>query len=544
MTGPVTNNYGTELTTYLGDDRVGMLHEGRRWVAARGKLERVGASDAPALTGVLRHGNAYLFAGPGGLYSAPAFDGPLLLLSSTVDSFQDVAPRAVNLGGTLISTETGKPIPGTPNDAREALTHPVLGFGIVSSASDDSHVWHTKDGSTWRRLTLPAATKPASRGQLRPLGIVGAALAIVRDDHTYGVDDKGQIKELHLSDEQRFAATLGTLSNPAEVERVGTYEGFLQDAGWILSGRNDHEWVAVRDRRLTLLDSALHTKKELGQPLGDEEDGCGPWLSSRGLRVACVSLRRVSVLRVDLQTGAATPEPGVEVRKGNAHNIGGGHSLYPDSLFIDVSCDGTEDGRYCTRNADGTWTTHAAPPKDGRNLPFEDDALFLRETPQGNYEMLGDRRPPRVYPSAEIDAAYAAMGVPRPRATQGAHSASGQALQLVLAGVMHAGTSLRLFHGSSPFEAAPAKPASFVMVFPFDPKEHVTVERVSGVVAFAGRRGLRLADGALWETADGWRTWTQVEPPPTGVPVDLAGAMCGDSGCRAGAWVRIGWQLP
>lgn len=76
----------------------------------------------------------------------------------------------------------------------------------------------------------------------------------------------------------------------------------------------------------------------------------------------------------------------------------------------------------------------------------------------------------------------------------------------------------------------------------FDPRASIAITPVTGVVAVAGPHALRLDSGKLYETDDGWTTWTEIEPPPTGAPPDLARAMCSPSGCVLGPWARIGWR--
>jgi hypothetical protein len=57
-----------------------------------------------------------------------------------------------------------------------------------------------------------------------------------------------------------------------------------------------------------------------------------------------------------------------------------------------------------------------------------------------------------------------------------------------------------------------------------------------------GAFGLRVGQrGKIEESLDEWRTWTEVEGPPGGVP-DGVHPACSRMGCTVGKWVRVGWS--
>ena len=63
---------------------------------------------------------------------------------------------------------------------------------------------------------------------------------------------------------------------------------------------------------------------------------------------------------------------------------------------------------------------------------------------------------------------------------------------------------------------------------------------LAGPIISAGKLALtRSEDDKLWETVDGGRRWTEVEPPPDR---DAAPSVCSPAGCRVGAFVRLGWS--
>jgi hypothetical protein len=68
-----------------------------------------------------------------------------------------------------------------------------------------------------------------------------------------------------------------------------------------------------------------------------------------------------------------------------------------------------------------------------------------------------------------------------------------------------------------------------------------TITTVPGTVVFAGDHALRGSGGKLYESVDGWETWREIAPPPTGMP-DLRYASCTHDGCITQAWIRIGWN--
>jgi hypothetical protein len=112
---------------------------------------------------------------------------------------------------------------------------------------------------------------------------------------------------------------------------------------------------------------------------------------------------------------------------------------------------------------------------------------------------------------------------------------------VVEAGILRTTDGIRTFEVPNPFDPI-TKAVSGYVDFPLNPTLPMTTTTVDGIVAVAGPHALRLSGGKLWETSDGWTTWTPVEPPPSGVPADLGGAMCSDAGCVLGSWARLGWD--
>ena len=111
-------------------------------------------------------------------------------------------------------------------------------------------------------------------------------------------------------------------------------------------------------------------------------------------------------------------------------------------------------------------------------------------------------------------------------------------------GAVLTGSSLRLFEIPDPFRPMPAAPVSYAIDLALDGSGRVSLISAPGVVVTAGLHGLRLDAGKLYETSDGWATWFETAPPPTGAPRDLGGATCDERGCLLGPWARIGWERP
>lgn len=65
---------------------------------------------------------------------------------------------------------------------------------------------------------------------------------------------------------------------------------------------------------------------------------------------------------------------------------------------------------------------------------------------------------------------------------------------------------------------------------------------LAGPVASSGPLALtRSDDGKLWETLDGGRVWTEVEPPPS---AEARPSSCSPVGCLISPFVRLGWTTP
>lgn len=78
-------------------------------------------------------------------------------------------------------------------------------------------------------------------------------------------------------------------------------------------------------------------------------------------------------------------------------------------------------------------------------------------------------------------------------------------------------------------------------VMTIDGEGKVEARSLEGTLAAVGERGLLVApDGQLRETIDAGRTWHALSPPPGGI--DAKNMRCAEAGCTLGAWHRLGWR--
>jgi hypothetical protein len=538
MYGPVQNNFGTSATAYLGERRAGLLDDGRRFVfqnqklvtvdaeAARRRLERVTAID-PKL------GGGFVFAGQDGLFFADAFDGALRQLSPTDQPFE-IAPSSLFLGGaTLVATRDGKPIAGAPAGLEHVVSHPA-GFAIArtSASAGPPKAWFTTDGRAWRELRV---------GKFREAVADGDALLVLADGGAVRVARDGKVSAAGITDDEAGMRVLASQLQSGESQAVEDgFEGALIDAAFARTGRADDEWFGIRHRRVVRVRARAHEVTPLGPEIAGAADGlCSASTLDGAPHVLCFKLgKRLDIHRVDLATGALTLEHSLVVKSGFARHIGSVNSMFPATLMVMATCDGdATTGAVCVRDDRGAWATFPAPDPKETMLAFPGELLLVSEQPDGSLELKRAGRPERhVFPPAEITAMRSALGV---TATPG----KGQMPPVVNAGYLRTAEGVRNFNVPNPF-APITKAVSYAVDLSLEGRSPPSVTSVEGVVAVAGMQGLRLANGKLWETNDGWKTWYEVEPPPTGAPRDLGGAMCFEAGCVVGPWARVGWQRP
>ncbi len=531
MRGPVNNNFGTHATAYLGGRRAGLIDGGRRWVFADGRLTPVagddGSAELQAVLPVTRGlGGGFVFISARAVLFADTFDGPLRKLGDDPAAFGGIAPRAVLLGQRLISTADGRQIDGV-GPVAGVFTH-ANGMAVAVAASA-RRGWFTSDGHAWKPLAVGPVRESAEDGD--SLLLFGEEKSISR------LDVSGKLTPVTLSSDEHLAKLFAGMMPGAGTARAAlddAFEGVLLDAGWTLTGRSDDEWLGERDGQLFLAQARSGRTTPFG-PKRETSEGelCGPVLMENQPLFACVALgKRLSVFQVGLDRGALVPERTIEVNRGVASELGTVRGVFPSTLVASASCEGDAKAGLCVRDKTGHWATYPKPSGKYRVLPFPGEVLVMKGGAPDDLQVSNaDGSLIRTFPAAQMESLSRSMGI----------SNDGHDTSLVLTGVLRTAGGLRMFHGRNPLRES-AKPTSYAIDLPFDPRLPPTVTAVDGDVAVAGLHGLRLSGGKLWETDDGWNHWYEVPPPPTGVPRELAGAMCSGSGCLIDGWARIGWQ--
>jgi hypothetical protein len=558
MIAPVTNNAGTAATTYLGHQRAGLLHGGARLLWENGALFPVDSADASSrgfdsvVSVPSGLGGGFIFSGDSGLAFADTFDGALRRLSDHRAKFA-LGPGAVLVFGAdgddsrsvFLSTKDGKALAGAPRDVGRLFTHRnglTLATSVASSASDrsESPSWFTPDGEIWKELALGRVDVAVEDGD----GLLVFAGGSGVDTRSLHLGRDGALTPVTLPKDDAFARrTAGQLAQLSPVTTTApddVFEGSLYDAGWAPTGRDD-EWLTAQDRRVCTFHARTAERACSDATVGRAEDFCSAIDMGGAPFIGCFALgQRMSLFRVDLATRSAALERTIEVKNGFATHMGAVAGTYPVTQMVAASCDGDAKKGICVRDARGEWRSFPVPSASAKLrrqtvLPFPGELLLLSWTEAGRMvlESVGTSER-RVFEPPETDRMQAELGL-----TPG-DAGTGE-LSVVETGTLRTADGIRMFHGPSPFKET-GRHESYALDVPLTKGKLLAVKRVSGVVAPAGLHALRLDDGKLWETHDAWATWTEVAPPPTGVPADLGGAMCDDRGCVVGAWARLGWD--
>jgi hypothetical protein len=543
MYAPVTNNYGTRATAYLGNRRAGLIMGGRRAIFEDGKVMAVSSGPVPALRAVLPIvpglGGGFLFAGDAALYFADSFDGPLRRLSADATGFAGLAPRAVFLshGGGFVSTTDGLRISSAPANADRVFAH-RRGQTVAISEVPRYKAWLTTDGRTWKLIAIPHVQTAAEDGD---------ELLLFTESSTLRVGTNGVVTPVKFSAEDAFQRKLAGalwMDAPRAPSPDDGFEGALIDQGWSPTGRRDDEWMHVRDEQIFLTHARTHDLIPLGPKIGRAGDeGCeAAMLPGQPVLICFAMGTRLRTARLDLATGTTRLERTIDVKQGVAQRLGSWPGAYPTALLASATCEGDGEGGFCIRDDRGMWSTFPKLPIGVQPLPFPGELLGISYDHENAVRLYRGAVLVRTFAVPEIKPVWDAMGGAARSAGGEDGTGSAKAMPDVsMTGVLRTPTGIRLFYGPNPFQPI-VRGRSYALDLPLDPNAPPSLASVDGVVAPAGKHALQLAGGKLWESNDGWKTWYEVDPPPTGVPGDLAGAMCSDRGCLLDGWARIGWQ--
>jgi hypothetical protein len=438
-----------------------------------------------------------------------------------------VAPRSILLSGEqpgFVSTMDGRPIPGSPNAERVFAHH--RGFAIASSEIVE-RTWFTATGRSWKEVSSEHFQNAVEDGD--------AVLAFT-ETGALRVESDGTARPVTLTPDERLSKSLGRTAEfvPENWGPKDGYEGALIDAGWMLTGRSDDEWLGVFDGQMLIARVGSHEMHSLGK-VGREDEMCGVAMIGGQIFLECAALgKRLSVFRVDLATERTILDRTVEVNRGFALNLGLSEA-YPRTFWVAATCDGDADRGICVRDKNGVWLTLPPPPKGAQLFVSSSDALVSIRSPRGELELQVNGKTRRVFAAAEIRRVEEAMGV--------ASASKEHPPSVVQTGFLRTTTGLRIFFTPNSWKPTEGDGDSYALDLPLDQHVAPSLIHVAGVVAAAGAYGLRLSKGQLSETSDGWQTWHAVEPPPpTGTPRDLGGTQCFEHGCILGIWARIGWR--
>lgn len=524
--GPASTNFLTPTTAYLGKDRVGMIVGGRRFIYEQGALRKIEAGDdgdgliaVRAIASAL--GGGFVFIDGATTFYAESFDAPLHRIASGTGF--TVGPHCI-LGedNSLVSIPDGKPIKA---QVEHLAVQAKSGFAVVTT---DKHAWITTDGHT---------LKPIKLGPFHQSAPDGDALLLVGEKSAERVTRAGAVTAVKIDEAREKQLQHQLVSENPALEDA--YPGALLDGGFTITGRPD-EWYAVRaDHRIWRTNVRTRETSIIGKPVGDDTSYCSGGLLDDAPHVFCMQLgKSMRIYTLDLESGATTLVATWESKNDTtATFMGAAANVYPRSIMVAAACAGDSAAdKSCVLDARGNWHDFARPAT-GKIMPFPGELLAMGSTPDDGIELKNlATGAHRTYSGAEVAPLFAALGIdPKQKPTV-------LSFKMVDAGMLRIPDGIRAFEIPNPFTPTAPKAESAYVDYTFNPHTPLTITKVDGVVAPAGLHGLRLSGGKLWETSDGWTTWNAVEPPPTGVPADLAGASCSEVGCVLGPWVRIGWD--
>ena len=355
-------------TAYLGAGRVGVLVSGGRAIWEGGKLGEIRDASmelayvlpvAPAL------GGGFVLVGKNGTYFAQTFDGALLKLSGAPQAFEGrIGPHVIQTGVWLVSTSTGQPVNGAPENVSELYAHQRLGFAIA--IDDNDALWHSRDGRVWKKLaTLSNVHDGVEDGD--------ALVLLGHENNATRVSADGKLTSVKLTDDERMTLAFKRVERSPLAE---PFEGAFIDDAWTPSGRSPDEWLVVRGRDVLLAHAPeLVTKKIATAP----EEGCAALTLERPL-LACVTLgRRLHVFHLDLATGATELEKAIDVATGIASRIGTAPGSYPSTLLITARCSGANPNEgLCVRDDQGGWREWPGTiPQQSQILPYPEGTIVL-----------------------------------------------------------------------------------------------------------------------------------------------------------------------
>ncbi len=559
--GPGHTNFPVRSNVRLSKDALGLLDHGRRFVLTGERLSPAdNAGCKTQLEGFVAvpeyFGGGFVFFGRNMACFAERFDAPLRQLGDIATTDFDIGPRCILISdergtGQLVALRDGKSLPNAPSDLLHLWAH-RSGFMIAATrgaTKAGTSVYFTSDARTWRRLPVKDIRGAYEDGDALVLTVPGSEQPRV-GDRVYRVSRDGKLstvsKDAAVDVARKWGDFIdqqlgGLMSPPTEAPP----DGALMNWGWVPSMRVPDEWFLAVSSHLYRTRTGTRDFKAWGLNIAPE-NSCGAAVLSGQTSVVCMDLgAHLRIFRADLDTGDLTLERDIAVTKGVARQMGTARVWYPRALFITASCDGDAEAGVCVRGRDGSYQTHDFPAPDSSYI-FPGEVIQIKRDGSGGIELWGASSEKRcAFDAKQMKEASTALGWDLAAKPGAERHESLESIAFIEAGALRTATSLRQFYIPNPLVPLPKSPVSYALDLPLNCDSGPRLISTTGVVAAAGIHGLRLDNGKLYETSDGWATWHEVIPPPSGVPADLGGAECDESaGCLFGPWARIGWQQP
>jgi hypothetical protein len=525
----------------LGENAVGLVTAGARFIASGGTVRRVDVKAAPVLLGVVTiPGIGFGFLAKNSMYFAQQFDGPLVTLAaadSGLTSFKAVARLGqLNFADEsvrFVELATGAPAANLPANIVALYPHSngtLLGIAVTKGKQPKGAFWFSSDQKTWAHVGSP---KGPSGGVYNDADGFFLPFLTNGDIQSYHVGRNGRLITLPITGNQaREKMSEIMTSTPQPEPRLESLTALLTDH-WARLSPDSDVWFTEKGHQLYVRRGAQ--TKALGDPFEDNARLCEAYALEGQAFIQCVEMSadaRSLVYRVNLDTGAHTMDQEVAI----PHVYHRYAQSYPRPIVLPNECDSRERSKgrgVCVRAKDGRYVSFIVPPETTDATVTPGEFLAFRKLSNGGLELTRVGTSERAEFSAQSIAKIQALVDPRTRTNP-------EVPEFDFRGSLRTQHGVRRFYTRSETLPALAAQVSHAIDYPLAGGEP-TLTTVPGTLLFAGEKALRVNDGKMYESVDGWETWREVAPPPIGVP-DLKGASCTQFGCMTQTWIRVGWD--
>lgn len=571
----------------LADGSRGLLHQGARlrFAHGSGSVSPIG-NDPDELQKVTVLADAYgggcLFEGKRGVYFGKTFDGAL----------RKIAPLAegdmVTLGHGYVMVSKGEVSPAMLAKVESGklkaddLLRDIKSYDLATGAPRKSSlaipVLHPDGFSLLVDVDL-AALKPTAHRQswlgairftsdgkrFTPLAVKDVDLwyldgdSIVLMTKTGGqrVRKSGKLESIanagpELGLWQRAKAIVAQVAMPvaADLPAALVTDGWSTVPNRASGGAGAGAFALYRHGKLFSYDlsSGRLASQDLAGLASPDECQLMEQGADRLLLCAEISTEGMSyeVFALDVTTGRLVSEKKERIvlaESTGSVNVGPASGI-EDGAFLVTSrtCEGAASREHvCERRPGGVWKTRKLSGEPAQIYLFQGRAYALAQRPPrpaAAQELVVrdlDTDAETVFAADTVAAFRSAIGASRPPTA--AANVQINADPIVLGAASPRPGLLRLTYSAAPF--APSGGSRSFADFDLATRR-IAVTPISASSAFAGQRALGVQGGKLVESHDGGATWTEVEPPPTGVPSEID--TCARLGCVASPWIRVGWS--